>query len=97
MASVNPECPRSPGARQRFSARFPRGVAGVPFQLRINTTIRLIQALIASLDYELLKHAVCAKISKVTKPAIIVAVVMTLPRSPRESGTPLGGHYAHSG
>lgn len=35
----------------------------VLFQLRINTTVRLMGALIAPLDYELLKHAVCAKVS----------------------------------
>lgn len=63
MASVSPEHPRNPRDRQHFSAYFPRDVAGVLFQLRINTTIRFIQALIASLDYELLKHAVCTKIS----------------------------------
>jgi len=64
MASVYPEYPKSPKDRQLFSACFPRGVDGVLFQLRINTTIRLIRALIALLGYELLKHAVCTNISE---------------------------------
>ena len=62
MATVYPKRPRSPRDRQRFSAYFSRDVDGVLFQLRINTTIRLIGILMASLDCELLKHAVCTKI-----------------------------------
>lgn len=63
MASVYPEYPRSGRDGQRFSAYFPHGVNDVLFQFTVNTAIRLIGVLIALLDYELLKLAVCTKIS----------------------------------